>query len=79
MKRILLLFYSQSGEADRAATIFREEMAEAGHSVTIEALRPASDYPYPWRSIRRFFDVMHETSSASPRRSARRVSIPWRL
>ncbi len=66
MKRILLLFYSQSGEADRAATIFREEMAAAGHSVTAEALRPAADYPYPWRSIRRFFDVMPETQLGEP-------------
>ena len=41
-------------------------MAEAGHSVTIEALRPASDYPYPWRSIRRFFDVMPETQLGQP-------------
>jgi hypothetical protein len=66
MKRILLLFYSQSGEADRAAAIFREEMAEAGHSVTTEALHPAADYPYPWRSIRRFFDVMPETQLGEP-------------
>jgi len=66
MKRILLLFYSQSGEAGRAAAIFREEMAEAGHPVTIEALQPATDYPYPWRSIRRFFDVMPETQLGQP-------------
>jgi hypothetical protein len=66
MKRILLLFYSQSGEADRAATIFSDEMAEAGHSVIREALRPANDYPYPWRSIRRFFDVMPETQLGEP-------------
>lgn len=66
MKRILLLFYSQSGEADRIATIFRTEMAEAGHSVTVEALRPATDYPYPWRSVRRFFDVMPETQLGEP-------------
>jgi hypothetical protein len=66
MKRILLLFYSQSGEADRIATIFRDEMAEAGHSVTSEALRPATDYPYPWRSVRRFFDVMPETQLGEP-------------
>ncbi len=66
MKRILLLFYSQSGEADRVATIFRAEMAAAGHSVTTEALRPSTEYPYPWRSIRRFFDVMPETQLGDP-------------
>ncbi len=66
MKRILLLFYSQSGEADRVATIFRAELEAAGHSVTAEMLRPEADYPYPWRSIRRFFDVMPETQLGLP-------------
>jgi len=66
MKRILLLSYSQSGEADRAAAIFRAGMAEAGHLVTSEEIRPATEYPYPWRSIRRFFDVMPETQLGQP-------------
>jgi hypothetical protein len=66
MKRILLIFYSQSGEADRVATIFREEFEAAGHVVTAERLRPEADYPYPWGSIRRFFDVMPETQLGEP-------------
>jgi hypothetical protein len=66
MKRILLIFYSQSGEADRIATLFREEMAAAGHLVTECRLRPEADYPYPWRSIGRFFDVMPETQLGEP-------------
>jgi hypothetical protein len=66
MKRILLLFYSQSGEADRVATIFRTELEAAGHRVSAEMLRPEADYPHPWRSIRRFFDVMPETQLGLP-------------
>ncbi|MCB1500405.1 MAG: hypothetical protein KDK07_11565 [Bauldia sp.] len=66
MKRILLIFYSQSGEADRIATLFHEEMAGVGHLVTQVRLRPEADYPYPWRSIHRFFDVMPETQVGEP-------------
>jgi hypothetical protein len=66
MKRILLIFYSQSGEAERVAAIFETEMAGLGHSVTVARLRPADDYPYPWGSIGRFFDVMPETQLGLP-------------
>lgn len=66
MKRILLIFYSQSGEADRVATIFREEFEACGHALTAERLHPEPDYPYPWGSIRRFFDVMPETQLGEP-------------
>ncbi|HET7714386.1 MAG TPA: hypothetical protein VFK86_02055 [Bauldia sp.] len=66
MKRILLLYYSQSGEADRTAAVFREELEAAGHLVITARLRPEPDYPYPWRSIRRFFDVMPETQLGRP-------------
>lgn len=66
MKRILLIFYSQSGEAARVATIFETEMAGFGHSVTTARLHPQDDYPYPWGSIGRFFDVMPETHLGLP-------------
>jgi len=66
MKRILLIFYSQSGEAERVAAIFETEMSGYGHSVTVSRLRPADDYPYPWGSVGRFFDVMPETQLGLP-------------
>ena len=66
MKRILLIFYSQSGEAERAATIFETEMAGFGHSVTLARLRPAEDYPYPWGSVGSFFGIMPETQLERP-------------
>jgi hypothetical protein len=66
MKRILLIFYSQSGEAERIATIFEREMAGSGHSVTVCRLRPAVGYPYPWGSVGTFFDVMPETQLGRP-------------
>ena len=66
MKRILLIFYSQSGEAERAAAIFEPEMAGFGHSVTVVRLRPLDEYPYPWGSVATFFDVMPETQLGRP-------------
>ncbi len=66
MKRILLIFYSQSGEAERTAAIFETELAGFGHSVTLARLRPRDDYPYPWGSVATFFDVMPETQLGYP-------------
>ena len=60
----LLLPVGRSGRVPQPSSA--TEMAAAGHSVTAEALRPAADYPYPWRSIRRFFDVMPETQLGLP-------------
>jgi antitoxin (DNA-binding transcriptional repressor) of toxin-antitoxin stability system len=82
MKRILLIFYSQSGEAARAATIFETEMAGYGHSVTAVRLHPQEDYPYPWGSVGRFFDVMPETQLGLPppiRRPMFDTEAPWDL
>jgi hypothetical protein len=66
MKRILVLFYSQSGETDRVAKLFGGELESAGHDVTLEALHPVPEFPYPWGSIRRFFDTMPETVVGDP-------------
>lgn len=66
MKRILVIFYSQSGEAERTAAIFETELAGFGHSVTVARLRPRDDYPYPWGSVASFFDVMPETQLGQP-------------
>ena len=66
MKRILLIFYSQSGEAEGVAATFETEMAGLGHSVTLAQLQPDEPYPYPWRSVGRFFDVMPETQLGLP-------------
>jgi hypothetical protein len=56
--RALVLFYSQSGETARAARIFAEALGQEGASVTVAEIVPRRPYPYPWRSVRRFFDAM---------------------
>jgi hypothetical protein len=58
--RVLVLSYSQSGETARAAGIFAAALGHAGASVTAAEIRPRHAYPFPWRSIRRFFDAMPE-------------------
>jgi len=58
--RVLVLSYSQSGETARAGRIFAEALSQVGASVTAADISPRHSYPYPWRSIRRFFDAMPE-------------------
>ena len=66
MKTALVIYYSQSGESAQVARIFADELEASGAKITIEALRPVTDYPYPWRSIRRFFDAMPECVLRQP-------------
>jgi len=66
MDRILVLYYSQSGEVADIARLFTTELSRTGVEVTIERLDPETAYPYPWRSIRRFFDAMPESVLGLP-------------
>src|SRR5918992_89863 len=65
-KRILIIYYSQSGEVARIAEAFAGELGAAGAEVAWVALRPLTEYPFPWRSLRRFFDAMPETVLGLP-------------
>ena len=60
MHRVLVIYYSQSGEVARVARLFAHKLASSEVEVTFEEIRPQVDYPYPWRSLRRFFDEMPE-------------------
>ncbi|UZE47835.1 hypothetical protein ONR75_23615 [Rhodopseudomonas sp. P2A-2r] len=64
--RVLVLYYSQSGEGADIASLFTTELSGTGVEVTIERLDPETAYPYPWRSIRRFFDAMPESVLGLP-------------
>jgi len=66
MNRVLILYYSQSGEVANIASLFANELSRTGVEVTIERLNPKTAYPYPWRSIRRFFDAMPESVLGLP-------------
>jgi hypothetical protein len=66
MKRVLLLFYSQSGESERMARLFDQAFTSRGIDTKLVRIQPKADYPYPWGSISRFFDVMPETQLGQP-------------
>src|SRR4051794_23749876 len=57
---ILLIYYSQSGEAERVAEVFSESLKVSGIDLTVERLQPRTTYPFPWKHIGNFFDVLPE-------------------
>jgi hypothetical protein len=60
MPRILLLYYSQSGDAALVAQALAGSLAVPGIELVVERLRPKDDFPLPWRSIGRFFGILPE-------------------
>jgi hypothetical protein len=60
MNRVLVVYYSQSGEVAQVARLFADQLESVGAALTVEAIRPEADYPFPWRSLYRFFDTMPE-------------------
>ena len=60
MKQILVVYYSQSGEAARVADAVAQELASDQVDLSIEVLEPEVTYPYPWKSPARFFSVLPE-------------------
>jgi hypothetical protein len=47
-RRVLVLWYSQSGQLHRAASTFVAPLEEAGLDVRWERLTPRREYPFPW-------------------------------
>jgi hypothetical protein len=66
VSRILVIHYSQSGEVERAAEAFVGPLEMEGHEVTFAPISPMATYPFPWRSVRRFFDAMPESVLGVP-------------
>lgn len=60
MKRILVLYYSQSGDVRRVAENLAEPLRAAGAEVVFAEIVPEVQYPYPWRNVHRFFNEMPE-------------------
>lgn len=55
--RLLVLYYSQSGESQRAARAFATSW-ESCTEMTYQPIEAVVAYPHPWRSIWTFFGVM---------------------
>jgi hypothetical protein len=64
-KKVLAVFYSQSGQLEQIIDHFTQPFIEAG--VTVEKLRiyPAQAYPFPW-SGKSFFSVMPDCVKQVP-------------
>ncbi|AFZ58479.1 hypothetical protein H6G54_06175 [Anabaena cylindrica FACHB-243] len=59
MKRLLIVYYSHSGDVDRAVNSFTKCLNISEFEIHRECIKPKIDYPYPW-SLYKFFDVFPE-------------------
>jgi len=65
MKRILVLYYSQSGQQLSILQSLTKPLVDAGHSIHIEEIQPVEKYPFPW-SAYQFFNAFPETFHQKP-------------
>lgn len=56
--RVLVIYYSQSGDVRRVAEALLEPLANDGVPVHWEELRPTVPFPWPWKNIHKFFYIM---------------------
>jgi hypothetical protein len=56
-KKVLAIFYSQSGQLEEIIDNLTAPLRESGHSVEKLRIRPETEYPFPWTG-ERFFSVM---------------------
>lgn len=57
---VLLVQFTQTGATSEIAEAFAEPLERHGVDVVREVITPRIPYPFPWRSVGRFFDVMPE-------------------
>ena len=66
MKKILLLYYSQTGQLKNIADSIVQPLIEADDAdITYCNYKPIKDYPFPWSSDQ-FFDVFPESVEGMP-------------
>ncbi len=64
-KKVLFLYYSQTGQLSEIVNSFVAPFMEAGVSVELVRAKPKNDFAFPWTSDR-FFDAMPESVLAIP-------------
>lgn len=64
--RVLIVYYSQSGDVRRAAEALAAPLASHGADVHWEELRPTPPFPFPWRNIHHFFYIMPDCVLGHP-------------
>jgi len=65
MNKVLVVFYSQSGQLERAARALVAPLQAAGHAVEFLSLQPQLPYPFPW-TFWQFLDVFPESVYLDP-------------
>src|SRR5688572_10701283 len=64
-KKVLVLYYSQSGQLTEIVNSFTEPFKAENVSVETVRVKPQKDFEFPWTSAR-FFDAMPESVLAIP-------------
>lgn len=64
-KKLLVIYYSQSGQLAEIADHFSTPFREAGMSVETVRVKPKKDFAFPWNGPR-FFDAMPESVLGVP-------------
>ncbi|HKH63029.1 MAG TPA: hypothetical protein VKA49_19445 [Flavitalea sp.] len=65
MKKILVIYFSQSGQQMRILQSLTKPFLDAGHEVILEELKPLERFPFPW-SAYEFFNAFPETFDQHP-------------
>jgi len=64
-KKILVVYYSQSGQLKRIAENFSKPFTGKGHTVEFVSIGMKKPFPFPWKS-KTFFDAMPESVLGIP-------------
>lgn len=65
MSKVLVVFYSQSGQLERAARAVAAPLQSAGHGIDFLRLEPERPFPFPW-GFWSFLDAFPESVSLDP-------------
>jgi len=65
MKRILIVYYTQSGQLLSILESLATPLIRAGHTLHFEAVEPVEKFPFPWSSYQ-FFNAFPEVFSQKP-------------
>lgn len=65
MKRILILYYTQSGQLLSILQSLVKPLIQAGYTIHFEEIQPEEKFPFPWSSYQ-FFNAFPEVFSQKP-------------
>ena len=65
MKKILVVYFSQSGQQKHILQSLIKPLQDAGHEVSFEEIQPVEKFPFPWSAFQ-FFNAFPETFTQQP-------------